>query len=294
MTRENYRQVTGMIDENFILSASQVEQYLQRLGLDYKQDKNRLIPSEENLKYLQTIHISKIPYENLSILLGEPISLNGKDLFIKIISNNRGGYCFEVNGLYTFLLKALGYKVTVYNVRFISENKGVQMRRHRIMRVEIDGISYITDVSFRNEYPRTALRFICGKVQTDGISEYKFTQDEYYGYIMWQKRTGKEWSKIFGFDESPQSEIDFLLPNYYCETHPDSPFIDAPHMSICPIDQHITMAGREFTISKKNKILVKRNIETNEEFILLCKTYFGIEINEEKADVIMRKTRHKS
>lgn len=213
-----------MIDENFILSASQVEQYLQRLGLDYKRDKNRLIPSEENLKYLHTIHISKIPYENLSILLDEPISLNGND----------------------------------------------------------------------NEYPRTALRFICGKVQTDGISEYKFTQDEYYGYIMWQKGTGKEWCKIFGFDESPQSEIDFVLPNYYCETHPDSPFIGAPHMSICPINQHITIAGREFTISEKDKILVKRSMETKEEFILLCKTYFGIEIREEKADVIMRKILHKS
>lgn len=294
MTRKHCRQVTGMIDENFILSASQVEQYLQRLELDYRQDKNRLIPSEENLKYLHTIHISKIPYENLSILMSEPISLNGNDLFMKIISNHRGGYCFEVNGLYTFLLETLGYKVTVYNVRFISENKGVQIRRHRIMKVEINGISYITDVSFRNECPRTALRFICDKVQTDGISEYKFTQDEYYGYIMWQKRTEKEWSKIFGFDESPQSEIDFLLPNYYCETHPDSPFIGAPHMSICPIDQHITIAGREFTISKKDKILVKRSIETKDEFILLCKTYFGIKISDEKADVIMRKTWKKS
>ncbi|MEA5085230.1 MAG: arylamine N-acetyltransferase [Lachnospiraceae bacterium] len=275
-----------MVDENFQLSYEQVEQYFERLGIIYSKDEWR--PTENNLKRLQNIHIAKIPYENLSILIHEPISLNGNDLYEKIIVKKRGGYCFEVNGLFTHLLKALGYQVTVYNCRFIFEDKGVQMRRHRIMKVKFENEAYLTDVSFRNEYPRYALRLKCDKVQFDGIAEYKFTKDDYYGYILWQKLPNQEWKQIFGFDESPQSETDFFLPNYFCETHPQSPFIDGPHMSICPENKHITIAGRKFVISEKNEVADKTVIGSEEEFIDLCRRHFGIYIDFSTAKEILK------
>lgn len=145
--------------------------------------------------------------------------MNGQDLYQKIIVRKRGGYCFEVNGLYNFLLKALGYKVTTYNARFIYEGKGVQVRRHRLMKVDFENSSYITDVSFRLESPRQALKLVYEEIQTDGFCEYKFTRDDYYTKILWQRFPNSEWKKFYGFDESPQSETDFILPNYYCETH---------------------------------------------------------------------------
>ncbi|WP_312648321.1 arylamine N-acetyltransferase family protein [Aminipila sp.] len=273
------------IDESFVLTEEQVRNYFTRLEIVY--DKDKWKPSEENLTILQNIHIAMIPYENLSILMKETISLNGNDLYDKIIVNHRGGYCFEVNGLFTHLLKALGYQVTVYNCRFIYENQGVQIRRHRIMKVDFEQMSYITDVSFRNESPRYALRFVCDEVQSDGIAEYKFTQDEYYGYVMWQKLTGQSWKKVFGFEESPQSETDFFLPNYFCETHPQSPFVDEPHMSICPENEHITIAGRKFVSSKKNIIVETRTINSGEEFCHFCKAYFGIVIDKKTAETIL-------
>lgn len=275
-----------MIDEDFVLSEEQIINYFDRLEMIY--DKDKWKPSEENLRILQNVHIAKIPYENLSILMKEPISLNGNDLYNKIIVEHRGGYCFEVNGLFTHLLKALGYQVIVYNCRFIYEDQGVQVRRHRIMKVDFKQASYITDVSFRNESPRFPLKFVCDEVQWDGIAEYKFTKNDYYGYVMWQKLDREDWKMIFGFDESPQSETDFFLPNYFCETHPQSPFIDEPHMSICPANEHITIAGRKFVISKKNIIVEKNTIHSGEEFCHLCKKYFGIVIDIKKAEMILK------
>jgi N-hydroxyarylamine O-acetyltransferase len=281
------RQEEGiMVDENFKLTQKQVKQYFTRLGIIYNIDEWK--PTENNLKKLQNIHIAKIPYENLSILMHEPISLNGNDLYEKIIVKKRGGYCFEVNGLFTHLLKALGYQVTVYNCRFIFEDKGIQVRRHRIMKVNFENEAYLADVSFRNESPRYALRLRCDEVQFDGISEYKFTKDSYYGYILWQKLSNREWKQVFGFDECPQSETDFFLPNYFCETHPKSPFIDGPHMSICPAMEHITIAGRKFIMSKKNEITKETIIGSKEEFIHLCKRYFDISINLKVAEMILR------
>ena len=126
-------------------------------------------------------------HKGKNLLIGEPISLNGEDLYKKIIVRKRGGYCFEVNGLYNFLLKALGYKVTIYNARFIYEGKGVQVRRHRLMKVDFENCSYITDVSFRLESPRQALKFVYDEIQTDSVCEYKLTQNECYSNILWQR-----------------------------------------------------------------------------------------------------------
>ncbi len=274
-----------MVDENFKLTLEQVISYFRRLGIEYNAKQWK--PTADNLKRLQNIHIAKIPYENLSILLQEPISLNGKDLYEKIILKKRGGYCFEVNGLFTHLLRALGYQVTVYNCRFIFEGKGVQLRRHRILKVSLGEESYLADVSFRNESPRYALRFVYDVVQFDGISEYKFTRDCYYGCILWQKLPEKEWKPVFGFDECPQSETDFYMANYFCETHPESPFVDGPHMSICPPHEHITIAGNKFTMSHNHTINRKEIIHSGEQFKDLCKLYFDIDLEYEEANLIL-------
>lgn len=263
-----------MLDENFKLSNEQLTMYLDRLGIEL------LEPTAENLVQLQTIHISKIPYENLSILLGEPISLDGNDLFRKIILNQRGGYCFEVNGLYSFLLKALGYKVTSLNTRFIYDDKGVQVRRHRIMRVDFSDLSYITDASFRLESPRKALKFQYELVQSDGIAEYKFTKDDYYTNILWQRLSNGEWKKVFGFDESPQSETDFILANYYCETHSDSPFINYPIISLFPAGRHIIISNRTLTIYTEENVPTRQNIDSNNDLLYYIKKYFSIELSE--------------
>ncbi len=88
------------------------------------------------------------------------------------------------------------------------------------------------------------------------------------------------------FDECPQSEIDFFMPNYFCETHPQSPFIDGPHMYICPYNEHITISGRTFRKSDKNKLIEEFEICSNEQFCNLFKKYFGISINIRQAEQI--------
>ena len=103
-----------MINENFMLTEEQVKKYLKRIKMSYP-----LEATLENLHKLQLNHLKYIPYENLSILYGEPISLDGQDLYKKIIVNERGGFCFETNALYQWLLKAIGYQVTSYHTRLI-------------------------------------------------------------------------------------------------------------------------------------------------------------------------------
>src|SRR5690606_20497919 len=83
--------------------------YLQRIGYEGPLDR-----SAKTLAQLQYCHLHTVPYENLDILRGVPISLELEDLFDKIVVRRRGGYCFELNALFGWLLRELGYPVTDY------------------------------------------------------------------------------------------------------------------------------------------------------------------------------------
>ena len=81
------------------------------------------------------------------------------------------------------------------------------------MCVTIDGKRYITDVGVNSESPRIPLLLEEQRVQSDGISQYKFTRDEFWGWLLWQKEKGKPWKRMLGFTEEPQLEKDYVFPS---------------------------------------------------------------------------------
>jgi N-hydroxyarylamine O-acetyltransferase len=81
-----------------------VRAYLRRIN--YHGTTN---PSAETLRALHVAHLRSVPFENLSIHAGEPIVLEDVALFAKIVERRRGGFCYEANGLFAALLRALGF-----------------------------------------------------------------------------------------------------------------------------------------------------------------------------------------
>lgn len=95
--------------------------YLARIGYE-----GALTPAIETLRGLHRAHVMTVPFENLDIHLGRPISLNPADLFRKIVVDRRGGYCFELNGLFTLLLEDVGFAVTRLAARVLYGTEGVR------------------------------------------------------------------------------------------------------------------------------------------------------------------------
>src|SRR5436190_18248372 len=83
-----------------------LQKYLNRINYQ-----GALLPSLETLRDLQLAHLFSVPFENLSIHNNEPIVLEDKALFEKIISHKRGGFCYELNGLFAALLGQIGFQV---------------------------------------------------------------------------------------------------------------------------------------------------------------------------------------
>lgn len=253
----------------------QIQQYLKRI--DYK---GGLAPNLENLTALHRQHLLHIPYENLDILNGVPLSLVSGDLFEKIIVNRRGGYCFELQGLFYSLLRSLGYSVTQYAGRFMNRPGVVQMRRHRILTVDLDGKRWVCDVGVRTESFRCPLELTEGLVQEDGISRYCYRRDPFYGWVLMQRKTGKDWKPVLGFTEEVQVDEDYVMPSFYCEKHPDSIFNKSMKISLFTEDGTRTVLGNTFRVCRRAKVVEQRELKTNEEAVSLLKEAFGIAVPE--------------
>jgi N-hydroxyarylamine O-acetyltransferase len=99
-----------------VLSDDQISAYLARIGA------TRQAPSAQSLRDLHLRHLQTVPFENLDVHLDRRISLAVPDLYAKVVNGRRGGFCYELNGLFAALLQALGYQVTMYACRVHGSN----------------------------------------------------------------------------------------------------------------------------------------------------------------------------
>lgn len=139
-----------------------IEKYIKRIGI-----KEKLEPTIESLFKLQTAHLYSIPFENLDIHIGTKIELDISKLFEKIITNGRGGFCYELNGLFYELLTSLGFNVTMISAKVYSKEKGYGKEYdHLALLVKIDQDQYLADVGF-GEFTMKPLKFELNTQQKD-------------------------------------------------------------------------------------------------------------------------------
>jgi len=217
--------------------------YFERLGLPI--DHTDYFCDDSVLRRLQYAHVTTIPYENLDILRGIPLPLDFQTQFEKIILHRRGGYCFELNGLFGGLLRDLGFSVTTYLSRMLRGQTGMAMRGHRVLRVTGAGGTFICDVGVGQQAPRYPLAFIDGLIQEQGSETYRIVRDDFFGWVIQDFHEGG-WRPFYGFTEEVQHDIDFAMPSYYFEHAPGSIFNKARIVSIKTAEGRKTIDGWAF------------------------------------------------
>jgi len=234
-----------------------------------------LSPSPELLADIQAAHIYSVPYENLDIIRGVPISLRIEDIYRKIVERRRGGYCFELNSALSWLLSELGFHVESYFARFLRGETEIPVRRHRVLGVYLGKERYVVDVGIGSPAPRFPLLLREGLVQ-EGFSEsYRFQREEGLGWVLYELRHG-EWQRYFSFTEEPQLDIDFIQPSFYCEKHPDSIFNRAEMVAIKTPTGRRSLDGRTYKeFSGAELSLIKEGL-SDEELVSVLREKFGI------------------
>lgn len=248
--------------------------YLRRIGLSERPS----APTAEALTLLQKSHLYTVPYENMDILEGIPLSLRVEDLYGKVVTRHRGGYCFELNELFGWLLRQLGYTVTDYFARFLRGEPEIPMRRHHVLKVEggeLDG-AYVADVGVGTGSPTFPPRLTLGEEQVlDGI-RYRFTRDELLGWVLEEFYHGG-WAPVYSFTEEPQLPVDFVAASFYCEKSPDSIFNKEPMISLRCQGGRRTLDGDEFRRFQDGEVTVNK-AEDSDQWQEQLAEWFGLRL----------------
>ena len=249
-----------------------VKEYLSRIGL------SGACPSlsYEFLCRLQYAHVTHVPYENLDIVEKIPLSLEHDDIFDKVVTKNRGGYCFELNCLFSAFLRELGFSTRDFLGRFLRGESSIPVRRHRIIAVDLDGVTYICDVGMGQSAPRYPLILKEGIIQEQFGETYKFEHDDFHGWVLYDLHKG-EWRKFYSFTEDRQLDIDFIHPSFYCEKHDASPFNKGVMVAIKTENGRKAINVRDFKIFVGGDLSYIEENMTDERLLEVLKNEFGIE-----------------
>ena len=265
------------------MTKQQAEKYLRRIGYT-----GEIAPTPEFLAEVQTLHFYSVPYENLDILLSRPLSLEPEALYEKIVVNKRGGYCFELNGLYAELLRSVGFRVTEHFARFLLGTSEIPKRRHRVLAVECAGKSWLCDVGVGIEMPRRPLLFEDGLPQKQGGIVYTLSREPFFGRIISEHRNGAE-RRVFSFTEEEHITADFTAISYFCEHSPESIFNRVPMLSVKTPEGRNTLDALTFRRFAGDTV-DERPIESAGEMQAVLGDVFGIELSAAEVMEVFNKT----
>jgi N-hydroxyarylamine O-acetyltransferase len=219
-----------------------LDAYLRRIGLSAAS-----VPDLATLQLLVAAHVAAIPYENLNPFLGLPVDLDLAAVERKLVHEGRGGYCFEQNLLLGEALRAIGFEVTnlAARVTWNQPEDAITARSHMLLRVELEGRSWLVDVGFGGMTPTGALQLMPQAEQVTAHEPFRLLICEGDWYM--QARLPAGWKTLYRFDLQLQYPIDYRASNYFLSTHPDSHFVTGLSAARAVPGQRLALRNREFT-----------------------------------------------
>ncbi len=198
-----------------------LEAYFARVGYD-----GPATPTLATLSRLHALHAAAIPFENLSPFLGEPVRLDAASLQDKLVARGRGGWCFEQNLLFSYVLEAIGFELTrlAARVRWNVPANVISPRSHCLMRIPIEGRDYIADVGFGGLTLTAPLRLEAGAEQATPHEPHRIVASG-SGYALEAKVAG-DWQALYTFELHEQQIADYEVSNWYLCHHPQSIFVN--------------------------------------------------------------------
>lgn len=250
-----------------------IQDYLSRIDFDGK----IISPSAKTLHALQFPHMKSVPFENLDISLGRKIHLDLKSLWNKIIIKKRGGFCYELNGLFAWLLKEIGFDVTYLNARVYSKKNnafGIDFD-HLVLLVKVPNEStrWLADAGFGDSFTQP-LEIDNINWQNQVLRSYRLEPHE-RGYQLWQKGYGGKTDRQYYFDLTAHSfPFEYEAGCLYHQTSPNSSFTKNRIISRATEDGRISLDNDELIITKQGR-QTRLPIREDERAYLL-KEHFGV------------------
>ena len=237
-------------------------------------------PDVETLRGLQLAHLLCIPFENLDIGLKHPIKIDELSIWHKLINQSRGGFCYELNGLFAWLLKQIGYEVTYLNARDYHEEDntfGIDFDHLTLMvSVPAESTRWLVDVGWGDTFTQP-LNIDTAAWQQQGLRAYRLEPFK-TGYQLWQRDSEGQLERQYYFDLTPhQYPAEYEATCLYHQTSPQSIFTQKRIISRLTENGRVSL-GNTHLIVTRNGLRQETPIQNEEEFHDLLKKHFGFDI----------------
>jgi N-hydroxyarylamine O-acetyltransferase len=255
-----------------------LDAYLARIGYGGPRE-----PSLEALQAVHLLHPQSISFENLDPLLGRPVKLDIASLQPKMIESRRGGYCFEHNLLFMHALKALGFSVTGLAARVLwgQPEDAITPRSHMLLRIELDGKTYVADVGFGGLTQTGPLLLVPGLEQETPHEPFRILETG--DHFRMQASTGDDWRTLYRFDLQRQYEVDYAVSNYFLSTSPTSHFLSSLAAARAGPGRRYALRNNRLSIHHTGSRSEQREIETAAELSGTLENLFDIDIPDRAA-----------
>ena len=251
------------------MEQAEVEAYLDRIGV------RAPVPVDaESLRDLQVKHLLAVPFENLSIHLGEPIVLDEQALVEKIVDRRRGGFCYELNGAFGALLSALGFGVTRLSARVFGANGLGPPFDHMTLRVQAPPAAerWLVDVGF-GRFSRYPLRLDSRVEQADPAGIFVL-RDGGQGDV----DAVQDGTPQYRIEPRPRDLADFAPTCWWQETSPASHFTRSLVCSRLTGTGMVTLAGRTLIRTTAGQRR-EQALAGDAEVLAAYREHFGIELD---------------
>ena len=230
-----------------------IEKFLKRI---HYQDKPNI--DLESLTKLQTSFLKTIPFENLDIMLGKTLDYSQESVFDKIVTKNRGGLCYECNGLFHDMLSQIGFDVSFIICAMFPDKAQKIDFSHMALVVTLNNIEYLVDVGNGKSFGNPLTIQTISKSQSEGVSStLKPYNDDYYGlfYLIEEK-----WEVRYIFNLGRKTRADFREACHFVDSSPESEFTRKRLVSMLFDDKRVTLTGDKIISTFFEEESLKREV----------------------------------
>lgn len=258
------------------------DRYLERIGLTFRPPKN-----EDGLAQLIEKHILSVAFENLDIALGHPILLNTSHLYDKIVERRRGGYCFELNGLFGTLLDQLGFDryPVMARVWYRCPDETPALT-HTLNIVSINGRKFMADVGFGGTTARVPVPLEEGAVVCDVDGKVMLEKSDPFGFML-LRETPDGIQQQFSTTTDLAYPNDLFVANHFVSTHQKSHFTRTAVAGMFTSDGRTGLTDRTLSI-RKGWETSTHQIESAVEYSEILEERFGLYLAGREKEIFDR------
>jgi|SRR5579871_398115 len=253
-----------------------VQSYLSRVGYS-----GPTIPTLVTLRAIHRAHMLAVPFENLDIAIGRKITVNEDAFLRKVVDLRRGGFCYELNGAFAALLRALGFQVTLLSARVARRQGGEGPEfDHLTLRVDLPAGSpdeintaWLADVGFGESFLEP-LRMQPELEQRDPAGMFRILDLGGRWHFEKSEPDGT-WAPQYSFSLQPRRLEEFAAMCHYHQTSPESSFTQKRLCSRSTPEGRVTLAENKLIITRNGR-REERLLADDSERVSALREHFGV------------------